>query len=345
MKSILEDKIIKRRLDRERKSYIDQDIPDIILYKWYRDGSVKRQSLKHENLMNDKEYRTYLKLLKQQDDNSLFIRMNLKTRKRFHGLLHALMKISLRLAGNRIYSLNRDINPPENRRVIYTITHVGHDDVSVANEVIKQHFTVLLGDYENMHVGIEGIILALNGVICFDMRSKSDRSKVIPNIVECMRSGDNILCSMEAAWNISPNIPVYELFSGMIYAALEADAVIIPIAIERFKRNLWGVNAYSGYFDPKDFMEKYEDEEYAIKAAKNELRLLMADLKLQLYYHPKINKCIRTSRNTIGDYQKYKSWFEQDVLDGWFSVEDIEEKRYKKHCWCMIGDSDEKIIL
>lgn len=326
---LLEDKRIKRRLDRERKSYIDQEIPDIISYRWFKSGKVERLSLKHENLMSDKEYRIYLNLLKKQDDNSLFMKMNLNTRRKFHGLLHVLMKVSLRLSGNQIYVLNSDINPPKDRRVIYTITHVGHDDVSVANEVIKQHFTVLLGDYENMHVGIEGKILALNGVICFDMRSKDDRRKVIPNVVECLRLGDNILCSMEAAWNISPNVPVYELFSGMIYAALEADAVIIPIAIERFKRNLWGINAYPGYFDPKNFIDKFEDKEHAIKSCKKELRMIMADLKLQLYFHPRINKCISMRRNNMGDYYKYKAWFEQDILDGWFSVADIEEKRYK----------------
>ena len=68
---------------------------------------------------------------------------------------------------------------------------------------------------------------------------------------------------------------------------------------------------------------------YAIKSCKKELRMIMADLKLQLYFHPRINKCISMRRNNMGDYYKYKAWFEQDILDGWFSVADIEEKRYK----------------
>lgn len=27
---------------------------------------------------------------------------------------------------------------------------------------------------------------------------------------------------------------------------------------------------------------------------------------------------IKVRRNNIGDYYKYKVWFEQDILDGWF---------------------------
>lgn len=179
-----------------------------------------------------------------------------------------------------------------------------------------------------MHVGIEGFILALNGVICFDMRSQNDRKRVIPAVVERLRMGDSILCSMEAAWNISPNELVYELFYGMLSAALKINAVIIPVGIERFSRNLWGVNAYEGYFDPAKYFEHSSTIDEALQKARYDLRQIMADLKFSLYFHPEIFPKIQVKRNELGDYYLYKSRFQKDILDEYFSVNDIEEKRY-----------------
>lgn len=83
--------------------------------------------------MDDEEYRVYLKLLRIQDDASVISGMSLTNRMRFHRILHFGMKMNLRLSKKKVYVLNKVIKPPAERPVIYTLTHVGHDDVAVAN--------------------------------------------------------------------------------------------------------------------------------------------------------------------------------------------------------------------
>lgn len=50
------------------------------------------------------------------------------------------------------------------------------------------------------------------------------------------------MCSMEAAWNLSANEIVMELFPGMLRAALRSNALIVPVGIERFSYRLYGIN-------------------------------------------------------------------------------------------------------
>lgn len=57
----------------------------------------------------------------------------------------------------------------------------------------------------------------------------------------------------------------------------------------------------------------------------------MASLKLELYFHPNIFPLINVSRNTLGDFETYKAFFEKDILDEWtFTKEIIESKGYSR---------------
>ena len=297
----------------------------------YNHKNIKRLSQKEEKKLSDDEYAIYLKELRMYDDSSKINNMELKNRKKLNPFLRKMMKVSRIASGIKVIKLNTKL-PTEinNRPIIFVLTHVGKDDIAVFNEAITKHYTILSGDYESLHNNIEGFVTILNGVEFFDMRSKTERKEIEKKVVQKLKSGDNILCSMEAAWNLSPNIPVLELFPGMINAAINSNAVIISVGIERFNKKLYGINVGKKIFDPKVYNEKYKNKEEMLEIAKNELRQIMADIKMELYFDKKIIRKIETKRSEIGDYNTYNDQFKQDILNDWtFTQEAIEEKSFR----------------
>lgn len=176
---------------------------------------------------------------------------------------------------------------------------------------------------------------------------------------KCYGGGDNILCSMEAAWNLSANELVMELFPGMIRAAKKSYSVIIPVGIERFSCRLYGINIAKEIVDPCEHYEKYEEEELAVEQARTDLRHIMAELKFQIYYESYIHKRITASRKSIGDYNSYNEKFKADILKGWmFTEEMVNEKKYRnkakpQYAFSYVVDkfrfhlkkSDDKLVL
>lgn len=250
---------------------------------------VVRLSNKKEKLLTKEQYEKYLMNLKQQDEHSWLGTMSLKERMRVHGILRLLLRadrISKRIV---VRKLNKEIpKVPDGRQVIFVLTHVGRDDIAIFNEVVGEHYTILSGDYESLHNNIQGFVLALNGTIFFNMKSQEERSSIEDKVVEVLNSGDNILCSMEAAWNLSANEIVMELFPGMLRAAIKSNSVIIPVGIERFSYRLYGINMAKEVFDPCEYLEKYNDSGLAIEQARggiasNHGRSKVSNLLRRLY--------------------------------------------------------------
>lgn len=294
-------------------------------------GKIKRLSRKKELRLSEEELAKYLKALRKQDEQSWIGSMKLEQRRKWHPFLRILMKANRLFMGIKVEKLNTNLPPMLRKRpIIFVLTHVGRDDIIVLNEVLSQHYTILIGDYESLHNNVLGLISMLNGTVFFDMKSKEDRAQVEDRVIQVLRGGDNILCSMEAAWNLSPNELVQELFPGMIRAALKSDAVIVCVGIERFSAKLYGINIAKEVFDPKRYQGQNKETKIAIDKMREDLRQYMAELKFELYYHERIQKKITVLRKEIGDYDIYESRFIQDILKGWtFTEQIIEQKKYR----------------
>ncbi len=295
-----------------------------------KNRKIIRLSNKLEENLTDDEYAIYLKQLRIHDDSSKVSNLSLKERKRIAPFLRILMKGSRIASRIKIYKLNQKVPKiPNDRPIIFVLTHVGKDDQIVFSDIIKEHYTILSGDYESLHNKIEGNICKINGIKFFDMRSQKERNEIGKKVEETLKEGDNILCSMEAAWNLYPNVPVTELFKGMIHSAINANAVIVPVGIERFSKTRYGINVGEEVFDPLTYVEKFQTEEEMVNVAKDDLRQILANLKMKLYFHKKIAKKIKATRESIGDYEEYNKKFKEDILTGWtFTEEAIKEKRY-----------------
>lgn len=249
---------------------------------------------------------------------------------RWHPVMRLVFKLSRMLSGIKVVKINDKLPViPPDRHVIYTLSHVGKDDQAVFNEIRTKHYSVVSGDYESLYNNVEGLFTKANGVLFFDMNSKEERRTIVNRVAERL-SEDDILCSMEGAWNISPNCLVYGIFPGMIKAALMSNAVIIPVGIERFNAKLYSLNVSENYFDPIEERKKFLEEKEFMEWSRDYIRQELASLKYNTYFDKRVIKEITCQRSEIGDFDEYNTWFVNDILKDWtFTEEDINRKRYR----------------
>lgn len=291
--------------------------------------NIKRLSNKKENQLSDEEYCLYLKELRIHDDCLKINNMPLEKRLKLHPILRQLFRTSR--IGIKIKPLNTKIPENiENRPIIFVVTHVGKDDIAIFNEYVHQNFMILSGDYESLHNNIEGFMSMANGTIFFDMKSKIERVNVEQKVGHALNMGFDILCSMEAAWNLTPNEMTQDIFDGMLKTAYSNNALILPIGIERFNKKLFGINFSSQFFDPLKYSDSTEMNKSELELAKNDLRNTLSEIKYNLYFDEEISKKITEKRENIGDYETYYKKFKEDILKGWTFTEDIiEEKKFR----------------
>lgn len=289
------------------------------------DYKPPRKKLKEQDLL---AYLKYSRLVFEQKERKR--KSNLNRKKKLHPIMREVFRLTRVVAGITVVKINSTIPMiPPNRHVIYTISHVGKDDQAVFNELKTKHYTVLSGDYESLYNNVEGWFTKANGVLFFDMNSRTERKTIVDRVAERLVY-DDILCSMEGACNISPNCLVYDIFPGMIKAALKSGSVIVPVGIERFNDKLYSLNVSDKYFDPSKEINRFPNEKDFIEWSKDYIRQELASLKFNAYFHKKIVNKITCERSEIGEFDSYRKLFVNDILKKWtFTEEDINRKRYR----------------
>lgn len=151
----------------------------------------------------------------------------------FHSVLIPLMTVIRRLRKQRLTLVGDERKTSENS-VIYACTHIGGHDVENLFEAIKSPCYLFLGDPRELYINFDGILLWLNGVICFETDNKQDRKFAKRRAISLLKSGGSLMIFPEGAWNIYESLPVMPLFWGTADMAIEAGVDIVPVAIERY---------------------------------------------------------------------------------------------------------------
>lgn len=149
----------------------------------------------------------------------------------FHNRLVPVIKLLRKIRKQKLIIL-RDERKIGQRPVIYAVTHIGGNDIEFTFEAIKVPAWLFLGDPKELYCNFDGLMLALNGVLCVETRDKTDRKIARMRAVELLKKGGNLIIYPEGAWNISDNLPVLPIYAGALEMAVEAQADIVPIAIE-----------------------------------------------------------------------------------------------------------------
>lgn len=156
-------------------------------------------------------------------------------RKLFRPLLRGGLWLKRKLCGFSVEVMNdRQIEFPERKSIIFAVTHIGKFDVEIVNEQIKEQFFLVAADFVNTYGNINGLLLNLSGIVYVDERDREDKANTKKLMINLLRSGKNIMIFPEGTWNFSENEIITDIAYGTAEAAIVANAVILPIALEQY---------------------------------------------------------------------------------------------------------------
>lgn len=120
--------------------------------------------------------------------------------------------------------------PLSDKPVIYAANHSAFQDIPIALRAIGKHSYTLVGK-QNLGI-LDRIFFALIGVIWVDRRDRKSRGTSKEAIIEYLKKGRSILWFPEATWNLSANLLMLPMRWGIIEAAHQAEAQIIPMVLD-----------------------------------------------------------------------------------------------------------------
>lgn len=220
---------------------------------------------------------------RREYENSYLYKMSHRSRMMIHPILLCMIMLKNIVSGFKVVVLFKRKIPQTNQSIIFCITHIGKQDIEICSQVIKKHYYLLSGDFENLHGTLEGTVVELNGVIYLNKYDKADKARSKEASIEILKKGGNIMWFPEGIWNLSPNRPILPLPFGIIEVALKANAVIVPLAIEQYGKSFY-VNI-GEKFDVTRYASQYADAVEMKSAAIMDLRDIMATLKWKIWEH------------------------------------------------------------
>lgn len=171
-----------------------------------------------------------------------------------------------------------------NRPIIFSVSHIGMYDVEVVLQAIRKHVYMLSADEEAMYRTFDGWFFDTNGVIYVDPEDKADKKVAIETAMKFLSKGRSLLWCPEGTWNLSPNYVILPIHYGIIEAAVQTNAVIIPIGVEQYDKT-HGIDFIvniGNAFDPKTYLNGELTKEQKIILAEM-LRSDMARLKMDAW--------------------------------------------------------------
>lgn len=150
---------------------------------------------------------------------------------RCHNILLPGIRVMRRFRKEKIYILH-DKRPDLTEGAIYACTHIGGFDIETLFEAIQAPCWLFLADPREIYINFDGLLLWLNGVICFESDSKSDRLIAKEKAINLLKAGGSLMIFPEGAWNIYHNMPIMPLYWGCADMAIQSNTPIIPVAVE-----------------------------------------------------------------------------------------------------------------
>lgn len=211
-----------------------------------------------------------MKLERKMKLNKTYDVKALKLGKALFPFFLRLVKIKRIISGGKINIIKNNYYKKNERPVIFAITHVGKYDIERAYEALNEHSILLFGTPEDVHGTFDGFMLEKLLVNYLDTNDKEDRKVVKHQMIKDLKNGANIMWFPEGTWNISPNLLVLPMRYGIIEVALEANAPIVPIALEYDLDNkIYYINIGKNFY-----ANKYSNKIDAITALRDALATL-----------------------------------------------------------------------
>ena len=228
-------------------------------------------------------------------------------RDKLHPILLKLFSLNRCLIDKQTLTVINDKREKTDKPVIYAITHIGKFDLQIVSEAIKDHQYTFAGDPETMYRTSDGFFLSLNGLVYCDTESKTDRRIAQATAIDLVKENQNLMIYPEGVWNLSANLLMLPLFSGVINIAQQTGCDIIPVAIEQYG-NDFVVNIGSNFKVNEEFLDDADNKKY-VETKKEQLRNIMATLKWEI-----IESRPMIKRTDLGDYGEEENKFIDVVI-------------------------------
>lgn len=205
----------------------------------------------------------------------------IKVRKAIYPIIKKCLKVQRKLNGRDLKILGNKATIPEERPIIYSISHIGRFDLESVCEILPTNAYMFCGDPETMYRNLDGLAANLNGVIYVDTDSKTDRHVAKEMAVRLLNQGGDLLIYPEGTWNLEECRPILHLYPGVIEMAYRTNATIIPISLEQYGNDFVaniGENFEVSQYIPTGSYNKENEAQ-----AKSALRDVMASLKWEIW--------------------------------------------------------------
>ena len=239
-------------------------------------------------------------------------KFKIKFKEAIHPFLALLSKTKVTYKVQKINSLSAKIlNLDSNRPMIFVCNHGTSFDVPIALGAIKKH-TYLLAAKQPLEK-VDEMFFNLNGTIYIDRKNKEDMKVSKEAMLEILSKGKNLLVYPEGTWNMTDSNIMHEMKWGIIDIAKEANALIVPMALD-----------YD--FDTRvckyKFGEAIDVKEMELKEGIQVVRDKMATLKWDLFetkqMHERKNIDIEEERkkimHSVEEYPKLDYEYEKSVV-------------------------------
>lgn len=278
-------------------------------------NAIQRSKLSIEELCE--YYRNLRKYVLENNDKIKGVK--------FHDFVHPVINFLIkgrRIVNGQKLTVYNKVDKNEKGPIIFAVTHTGKYDIEIVNEAIKKSYYLLSDDEEYMYRTIDGYVTDLNGVVYVDSDYPEDQLVAKETSIKLMKQGANIMWYPEGIWNLSPNELVLPCKYGIIDAALEAQATIIPIALDQRDKDFYVNIGKPISYDELGVTNK-EDKTQMINAINN-LRDELATLKYDIWA-----KFPTESRSEIPD-DYYDKFIDEKIAEWPFFTKEVIEKRIYK---------------
>ncbi|MCI8794778.1 MAG: 1-acyl-sn-glycerol-3-phosphate acyltransferase [Bacilli bacterium] len=285
----------------------------------YKKEALLRRQIANFTPFNEDERKIYLKKMEKNQLKDYYEKerwynyvhgippFDIEQRQKDYALINTALKINRTFSNHPFCKIIGDKRKKTNRPVIYAVTHVGLYDYQMITEAIGDQTFALAGDPEIMYGTFDGFFMEKSGVIYCDTNNALDRYVAEKTAIKYLVHGANILLYPEGVWNLTPNLLVLPLWPGVIRIAQQANADIVPVAIEQYGHSF--IINYGPNFEITN--HDINDLEY-IDLCRNILRDNLATLKYEIFLS---KRCIKRSK--IGEYEEYLKKFENTRLNEW----------------------------
>ena len=297
-------------------------------------------SKKEESKLSKEEQIAYYKKLRQNyQDNRWIENISDETRNRLHKPFTFLFKFSSYIlhsqnikvldSGYKDKNNSTSAEIDHNRPIIYVINHVGKYDVETVGQIVTEPFSLLSGDFENLHNTFDGNMLGIHGVIYYDMNVKEESKQVKEKLINHLNKGNNVMWCIEQTWNFSPNKLVLDSKYGIIDIAKKTNAQIVPIGILQYDRKMLGsrfVIKQGNIFDVNEYYKKY-DKLTAKKEGIKDLRDILATLMWYIMEYD-FNEYGPEDRDDLVDNDYWAKYICNRIKEWKFTYEEVMDKRF-----------------